>query len=148
MEGGGDFETVYLIHGTEDGAGTADIGTVILHALCNRAERSASRQGTEKQQHIFFAQGKLCHVVPEDDLARRGELRRDYVNGAVCIIGKDAGLGQFLGQIRADDLCAVEADDGVYRCVGAVVHGQQRCEAVSFVAAGLQCRDLHVIGDV
>ena len=38
MECGSDLESVHLIHGTEDRAGAADVGAVILDAGCDRTE--------------------------------------------------------------------------------------------------------------
>ena len=85
---------------------------------------------------------------PEYDLAGRRQLRRDHINRAVGIVGKDACLGQFLGQIGADDLCAVHADDGIDRCIRGIAHGQNRSQSVRFVAACLQRGDLHIISHV
>ena len=60
-------------------------------------------------------------VVPEDQLAGGVVLWGDHIDGLVGIDGDKAGPVQLLGQVGADNLGAVQAEDGVHNGAGHIM---------------------------
>ena len=83
-------------------------------------------------------------IIPQEDLAAGGILRGDDVDGLVGVhIGK-AVLGQLIGQAGADDLSAVQAEDGIHD--GAVLVGRHQLLGHSLAQRAFACSGRAVHG--
>ena len=87
-------------------------------------------------------------VVAEEQLAVGVVFRADDIDGLVGVDGGKAAFGQFPGKAGADDLGAVQADDGVDDGAGDVFLGQLSGHRLGVAQASLEGGDVDVIVDV
>ena len=97
---------------------------------------------------MFFTIDHWFIVVAEDHLPGAVELRGDDVDGLVCVHGKDAGFGQFFGEISTDHFKSVHADDGVYRNGCFVICCESGCNTLCFSASGFHSSEIQVVCDM
>src|SRR5699024_1758689 len=136
-----------LVGGGEDGRQARHLPAVVLHRLHGRLDGVAGGDGGRQDQHVP-APHHGGDVVPQDDLAARGVLGGDDVDGLVGIHVAEAVLGQLVGHTGADHLGAVQAQDGVHDG-GALVHVHQLFGGLRrFGQAGLLHGHVNVIVDV
>ena len=87
-------------------------------------------------------------VIPEQQLAGCVVLRCDHVDGLVGVDGDKSGPAQLLGQVGADNLGAVQAEDGVYNGGGHIVLYQGLGGQLGLALAGLQGGHVQIAVDV
>lgn len=87
-------------------------------------------------------------IVAQDDLAAGGVLRGDDIDGLVGIHVGKAVLGQLVGKAGADDLCAVQAENGIHDGVVLVGSHQLFCHGLCLGKAGLLGGDIDIVIDV
>ena len=87
-------------------------------------------------------------IVAQDDLAAGGVLRGDDIDGLVGVHVGKAVLGQLVGKAGADDLRAVQAENGIHDGVVLVGSHQLFCHGLCLGKAGLLGGDIDIVIDV
>ena len=101
-----------LVHRGEDSGHTGRLAAVITDGLHRALHGVAGGDRCRQHQHVLI----LDHwggVFAEDQLAAGGMLRCDDVDSLVGVHIAVARLGQLAAHAGADDLGAVQAEDGV-----------------------------------
>ena len=109
----GDRDAQALGGGGEDGAQACHSAAVVVDRLDRSLHGVAGGDGSSQDQHML-ALDHGGQIVAQDDLAAGGVLRGDDIDGLVGIHVGKAVLGQLVGKAGADDLCAVQAENGIH----------------------------------
>ena len=120
---------------------------VVVHGLHSGLHGVAGGDGSGQNEHML-ALDHGGQIVAQDDLAAGGVLRGDHINGLVGVHVGKAVLGQLVGKAGADDLCAVQAENGIHDGVVLVGSHQLFCHSLCLGKAGLLGGDIDIVIDV
>lgn len=107
-----DGETSAVVNAGENGADTLGRSAVIADGL-NGSLHSITRNGRSGQHQHMFAGDHGRGIIAEKQLAAGGMLGRNHINSAVRVHVGVAGLRQLAGHAGANQLGAVQAQNGI-----------------------------------
>ena len=96
----------------------------------------------------MFARDHGRGIFAEQQLAAGGVFRRDHIDGLVGVHVYIAVAGQLAGHAGADDLGAVQAEDGIHDGGVGIRADQFQCHGARFGKAGLLHGNVNVIIDM
>ena len=138
---------VDLVDGGEDGGNAGHGAAVVEDGFDGLVDGQAGGDRRHQQQHMLAADHGL-EVVTEDHLAVGVVLRGNHIDGLVAVDAHKAGAGEFLGQIGAHNLGAVQADDGIHDGGGHILLHQIFRHGHGLALTGFQGGDVDVVVDV
>ena len=96
----------------KDGRHACGLAAVVTDGFDRALHRVAGGDGCRQHQHVLVCDHR-GRVLAEDQLAAGGMLGCDNINGLVGVHVAVARLGQLAAHAGTDDLCAVQAEDGI-----------------------------------
>ena len=146
-EDGVDREALALVHTGEDGAHAGSLAAVIADGFQGGLDGVAGGDGGRQHQHVL-AHDHGGVVLTEEQLGAGGVLGGHNVNGVVGVVVGIAAAGEFGGDGAADQLGAVQAEDGVDDGHGADVVAQLGGDLLGLGQTVLGHRQVDVIVEV
>ena len=147
VEDGRDRDAQAVGGGGEDGRQACDRAAVVVDSLDGSLCGVAGGDGSRQDEHML-ALDHGGQIVAQDDLAAGGVLRRDDIDGLVGVHVGEAVFRELVGQAGADDLGAVQAEDGIHDGAMLIGSHQLLCHGLGLGQTGFLGGHVDVIVDM